>query len=214
MATANEIPPNQHLIVREHADSSQALNELFNFVTGKSDPSDSTPKSKPLRDRNLPQSFFVPPPTGTRSTSHSRESSIDQQSKQPYIKQIIDLNKQQPQHQQKLALLNRAGIPIAHSRAHSSPATLQKTLSVVPQQLNNQNNQINQTAIQQPVIQNGVQQTLVQQKPEINTAIQHIRQLSDINQIPLPEGWEQALDQSTNRVYFINHNAKTTTWVC
>jgi hypothetical protein len=112
-----------------------------------------------MRDRNLPISFFTPPETGTKSALHSRESSTDQSKQQTYIKQIIILttnldNKPhliQINYQQKLKILNRSGIPIAHSRAHSSPASLQKAaLSVVfqqpqqPQQLNNSNQNINQ----------------------------------------------------------------------
>lgn len=211
MATvSNEIVTGQ--LIREHADSSQDLEELFRVAHEPNRIS-----HKPMRERNLPLSFFKPPETGTKSASHSRESSLDQ-SKQ-YVKRIPSSNLDKQQHIininqqqiQKMNLLNRAGIQPVHSRAHSSPATLQKTpLSVVPQQINPQTVQTIPAVQQQPPTGNPVQQ----QQPEINqTAIQHIRQLSDINQIPLPEGWNQAIDQSTGRMYFINHNEKTTTWV-
>lgn len=213
MATvSNEIATTQ--LIREHADSSQDLEELFRAAIEPNRIS-----HKPMRERNLPLSFFKPPETGTKSASHSRESSIDQSK---YVKRIPSSNLDKQQHiininqqqLQKMNLLSRAGIQVSHSRAHSSPATLQKTLSVVPQQINPQTVQTIPTAVQQqqqPPAGNPVQQ---QQQPEINpTAIQHIRQLSDINQIPLPEGWNQAIDQSTGRMYFINHNEKTTTWV-
>ena len=230
MATAtNEIAQQQIASVRVHPDSAQDLDKLFRVVISK----EQQLNSKPMRLRNLPASFFTPPETGTRSASHSRESSIDQQAK-PYFKSILvpntastnQLENKQPiivnQPHAKLSLLNNRAIPIAHSRAHSSPATLQKTLSVVPQQLN----QNNQNAINQQV---NAQQTAVQnvqaavQQPNVlserlnqqqqNIAIQHIRQLSDISQIPLPDGWEEAVDHTTGRTYFINHNEKTTTWV-
>lgn len=213
MATvSNEIAATQ--LIREHADSSQDLEELFRAVI---EPNQNRISHKPMRERNLPLSFFKPPETGTKSASHSRESSIDQ-SKQ-YVKRIpsSSLDKQQhiisinQQQLQKMNLLSRAGIQVSHSRAHSSPATLQKTLSVVPSQIQPQNVQTIQSAA---AVQQQQQPPATVQQPEINpTAIQHIRQLSDINQIPLPEGWNQAIDQSTGRMYFINHNEKTTTWV-
>lgn len=213
MATvSNEIAATQ--LIREHADSSQDLEELFRAVI---EPNQNRISHKPMRERNLPLSFFKPPETGTKSASHSRESSIDQ-SKQ-YVKRIpsSSLDKQQhiisinQQQLQKMNLLSRAGIQVSHSRAHSSPATLQKTLSVVPSQIQPQNVQTIQSAA---AVQQQQQPPAAVQQPEINpTAIQHIRQLSDINQIPLPEGWNQAIDQSTGRMYFINHNEKTTTWV-
>lgn len=236
---ANEISQNQ--IVRVHADSAKDLAKLFSVAEANP----QIPMGTPMRDRNLPASFFQPPDNGTRSASHSRESSIDQQAKKPYYKSIIVSNNgstnqlENKQHiisqHQKLAMRG-PGIPIAHSRAHSSPATLQKTtLSVVPQQaqLNAQNNQntinqntINQNAINQNVInqqqvtnqtvQQAVQTVQQVQQPlgqRLINQIQHIRQMSDINQIPLPEGWEEAVDHQTGRSYFINHNEKTTTWV-
>lgn len=223
MATvSNEIAATQLIRVAEHADSSQDLEELFRAAI---EPNQSRISHKPMRERNLPLSFFKPPEMGTKSASHSRESSLDQSK---YVKRIpssnlptnlaSNLDKQQhiisinQQQMQKMNLLSRAGIQVSHSRAHSSPATLQKTLSVVPQQIN----PANVAAIQSAAVQQQQPQpATVQQQPEINpTAIQHIRQLSDINQIPLPEGWNQAIDQSTGRIYFINHNEKTTTWVC
>lgn len=216
MATvSNEIASTNQLI-REHADSSQDLEELFRAAIEPNRIS-----HKPMRERNLPLSFFKPPETGTKSASHSRESSIDQSK---YVKRIpsSSLDKQQhiisinQQQLQKMSLLSRAGIQVAHSRAHSSPATLQKTLSAVPPQIQPQNVQTIQSAAAAAaaVQQQQQQQPTATVQPEINpTAIQHIRQLSDINQIPLPEGWNQAIDQSTGRVYFINHNEKTTTWV-
>lgn len=57
----------------------------------------------PLRMRKLPPSFFKPPDPGQRSGNHSREGSQDAS--------------------------NYGGLVPMHSRAHSSPATLQGTLS-------------------------------------------------------------------------------------
>lgn len=202
--------------VRMLTDSEKNIAELFRAVN---DP--NLNNSKPLKERNLPASFFTPPETGSKSASHSRESSLVQQIKpQTYIKPILiptnNLeNKNQiilnSQHQQKLNHLNRAGLQIAHSRAHSSPATLQQNkLSIVPQQLQPQQQQqpTNNIPInQQQNLQQ--QQILQQQQPKINP---HIRQLSDVSKIPFPEGWDCDIDHSTGRIYYINHNERITTW--
>lgn len=209
MATTEQQFAHQHAYaqVRMLTDSEKNIAELFRAVN---DP--NLNNSKPLKERNLPASFFTPPETGTKSASHSRESSLVQQIKpQTYIKPTLMQtnnieNKNQlilnPQHQQKLNHLNRAGLQIAHSRAHSSPATLQQNkLSIVPQQQLQQ--QQNNVAINQ---QNLQQQQIIQQQqqPKVANNI-HLRQLSDVGKIQLPEGWDYDIDHSTGRIYYINH---------
>mmetsp|Transcript_24285 Transcript_24285/g.34071 ORF Transcript_24285/g.34071 Transcript_24285/m.34071 type:complete len:107 (+) Transcript_24285:156-476(+) len=33
-----------------------------------------------------------------------------------------------------------------------------------------------------------------------------------LRQTPLPTGWEMRIDQSSGKVYFVDHNTQTTTW--
>lgn len=170
----------------------QNLDELFRMATNQS-------VGKPMRLRDLPASFFTPPPTGTKSASHSRESSIDQQSKRLYYKALPStpntgnstknmIINQQQQHP-KLTLLNNR---IAHSRAHSSPASLQKTLSVIPHNQNNQNNQntINQLQPQQQTQQSTPQPQ--QQPQQVNG-----------QQINVPQQQQQPQQQTIQNVQTI-----------
>ncbi|GFR10833.1 transcriptional coactivator YAP1 [Trichonephila clavata] len=144
------------------------------------------PQSLPMRLRNLPPSFFQQPERGSKSASHSRESSTDNTYASPPPHPIAQSNSNvnstnnnqsnnnavgspPPQHP--------SGLPINHPRAHSSPASLQQTY----------NNNIGQH--------------------------KHLRQQSyDItDSIPLPQGWEMAKTE-TGQIYFLNHLTQTTTW--
>ena len=102
---------NQILHIRENSDSE--LQALFDTVLKPDAP---RPLALPFRLRNLPDSFFKPPSTGSKSpsvasNSHSRENSTDSGH--------FALNPSPP-----------AAGGIHHSRAHSSPATLQQTFAV------------------------------------------------------------------------------------
>lgn len=96
-------------IVHIRGDSDSELQALFDSVLK---PDAHRPLQLPFRLRNLPDSFFKPPPTGSKSpsvtsTSHSRENSTDSGH--------FALNPSPPASN--------------HSRAHSSPASLQQTLA-------------------------------------------------------------------------------------
>ncbi|RWS31308.1 Yorkie-like protein [Leptotrombidium deliense] len=173
--------PNHILRIKE--DSEHDLDELFRAAIGPKD--GCIPLSKPMRQRNLPASFFTPPETGSKSASHSRESSLDASFSPPPSVTLPSspLSPQSPSAAaaQRVACMVSRGLTIAHPRAHSSPASLQQTFSVAP------NSQANS---------------------------QHIRQLSyDIDKIKMPEGWEVAFDDKSSRRYFINHNDRSTTWL-
>ncbi|KAI3477204.1 hypothetical protein L1887_61127 [Cichorium endivia] len=212
MATvSNEIATTQ--LIREHADSSQDLEELFRAAIEPNRIS-----HKPMRERNLPLSFFKPPETGTKSASHSRESSIDQSK---YVKRIPSSNLDKQQHIININQLAATENEPVESCGHSGVAFTSALLTGHPaedafggatadQSTNGADHTDRRSAA---AATTGRQPCTAAAAAEINpTAIQHIRQLSDINQIPLPEGWNQAIDQSTGRMYFINHNEKTTTW--
>ena len=97
-------------IVHIRGDSDSELQALFDSVLK---PDAHRPLQLPFRLRNLPDSFFKPPPTGSKSpfvasNSHSRENSTDSG---------------------HFTLNPSPSANIHHSRAHSSPASLQQTLA-------------------------------------------------------------------------------------
>ena len=150
---ANKAAP----IIHVRADSDSCLEELFTFGL-KPQPMNQTP----LRMRKLPQSFFNPPQSGSKSPScHSRESSFDSSSlhqQQPYSP-MQSVGSPQPQG---------PGTPNPiHTRAHSSPANLQQTLAAVQ-----------------------LQQQQQQQHFHIRQQSCDVSGANDLG--PLPPGWEPA----------------------
>lgn len=93
--------PNQ--VVHIRSDSETKLDELFNAVIRPKDY--HVPLQVPMRLRNLPPSFFQQPEKGSKSPSHSRESSQDGGG---------------------YGGVSQPGLPIHHPRAHSSPAQMQQ----------------------------------------------------------------------------------------
>lgn len=99
----------KNLIIVVEKDSQDKLDELFNKAL-----SNKVPLQVPLRMRKLPDSFFNPPSSGSKSpsvsVSHSRENSADSAfgSGTTILGGVTSIN----------------GLPIHHSRAQSSPASL------------------------------------------------------------------------------------------
>lgn len=106
--------PNQ--VVHIRSDSETKLDELFNAVIRPKDY--QVPLTVPMRLRNLPPSFFQQPEKGSKSPSHSRESSTDGTS---YPNNPVVVSPQVTQLP--------SGLQINHPRAHSSPASLQQGYS-------------------------------------------------------------------------------------
>lgn len=102
-------------VVRVDQDSETDLQALFDSVLK---PDSKRPLQVPWSMRKLPDSFFNPPSTGSKSINHSRENSVDSAfgggtSGTP---------------------VNSIPLQGAHHRAHSSPASLQQTYAVGQQQ--------------------------------------------------------------------------------
>lgn len=166
--------PNQ--ILRIRSDSETNLDDLFKAVMQPK--SNQVNQSVPMRLRNLPPSFFQQPERGSKSASHSRESSTDNTYSSPPPQPVtsnssttVNTNNNQSQNTNNNSVnspppLSISGLPINHPRAHSSPASLQQTYNA------NQH--------------------------------QHLRQQSyDItDKIPLPPGWEMA-KTPTGQIYFL-----------
>lgn len=113
--------PNQ--VVHIRSDSETKLDELFNAVIRPKDY--QVPLTVPMRLRNLPPSFFQQPEKGSKSPSHSRESSTDGSNYSSGASNPVT----QPSPQQQQATQLPSGLQINHPRAHSSPASLQQGYS-------------------------------------------------------------------------------------
>ncbi|XP_076261028.1 WW domain-containing transcription regulator protein 1-like isoform X2 [Rhynchophorus ferrugineus] len=99
-------------VVRVDQDSETDLQALFDSVLK---PDSKRPLQVPWSMRKLPDSFFTPPSTGSKSINHSRENSVDS---------AFDVS----------GPVNSVPLQTAHHRAHSSPASLQQTYAVGQQQ--------------------------------------------------------------------------------
>lgn len=107
-----------NLVVRIDQDSDTELQALFDSVLK---PDSKRPLQVPLRMRKLPNSFFNPPSTGSKSPSvssisHSRENSADSA------------------FGTTTTTSTSTGLQVNHPRAHSSPASLQQTYASAQQQ--------------------------------------------------------------------------------
>lgn len=104
-------------VVRVDQDSETDLQALFDSVLK---PDSKRPLQVPWSMRKLPDSFFNPPSTGSKSINHSRENSVDSAFGGGGTTGTTSVN----------------SVPLqtAHHRAHSSPASLQQTYAVGQQQ--------------------------------------------------------------------------------
>lgn len=114
---------NSNLVVRVDQNTETDLQALFDSVLK---PDGKKPLQLPLRMRQLPKSFFNPPSTGSKSPSisHSRDNSGDSAFSTATVVS------------QSSCLTSSSGSGVSngpapmHSRAHSSPASLQQTYAV------------------------------------------------------------------------------------
>ncbi|KAL0851078.1 hypothetical protein ABMA28_006955 [Loxostege sticticalis] len=166
MALNSDGEQKSNLVLRVDQDSDSVLQSLFDTVLK---PDSKRPLQVPLRMRQLPKSFFNPPSTGSKSpsVSHSRENSADS----------------------AFGSSSATGAaPVSHSRAHSSPASLQQTYAA------------GQQTQPQPLLH----QHAKHRSYDVGSHLQ-----DDLG--PLPAGWEQARTPE-GQIYYLNHITKTTTW--
>ena len=118
-------------IVHVRADSDSDLDNLFSVVNPR--PGMQMPLSIPWKMKKLPPSFFNEPSLGSKSPGcHSRDNSVDNTLRDvnsPASNQSSSSNVGSPQPAQNGPPPTQPAAPF-HSRAHSSPATLQQTLAV------------------------------------------------------------------------------------
>ncbi|XP_022247788.1 transcriptional coactivator YAP1-like isoform X2 [Limulus polyphemus] len=186
----------------------------------------------PMRLRNLPRSFFQPPEGGSKSASHSRESSFEGTFSPP---SSVGPSSTAPSPRQQAS-----GLTVSHRHTHSSPATLQQSYN----QNTPQNQHLRQqsadstdsvplppgwemakTSSGQRYFINHETKSTTWTDPRKNLSVGSLTMprntntlmstsapnLPPINLGPLPEGWEQAFTPESE-VYFINHNDRTTSW--
>ncbi|XP_058794501.1 transcriptional coactivator YAP1 isoform X1 [Phymastichus coffea] len=204
-SNANGAGAKSNLVVRIGHDSEMDLQKLFDSVLK---PDSSQPLQVPLRMRNLPNSFFNPPSTGSKSPSisHSRENSADSAFGQPNgaVAGAGSNNGGTTSPSASSTGSNAgvtavqqvaSGLTVAHSRAHSCPA------AVEPNNYTAQQHQ-SQHAPQPHPARHGPNHGKQRSFDVIST-------VDDLG--PLPHGWEQART-AEGQIYFLNHLTRTTTW--
>lgn len=193
-----------NLVVRIDQESEDNLQALFDMALKPQE--SKRPHQLPFRMRNLPNSFFNPPSTGSKSpsVSHSRENSADSAfgSGTGTICSTAGIT----------AVANR--LQISHSRAHSSPASLQQTYAGLNQQNNNTTSTTNNVtsqqqaaaaaaSVQQPQQQSQTQSNTIQpvhmkqRSYDVVSALQLQEELGE-----LPAGWEQART-AEGQIYYL-----------
>lgn len=226
-----------NLFVRIDQNSSDNLQELFDSVLN---PEYKRPLQVPFRMRKLPNSFFNPPastPSKTTTVSHSRANSADSAydaGSQSNINQAAAAAAAAPSPEKPVIVpspvpqvqLSANGLPICHSRAHSSPASLQQTYKLHAN--NTENTTCNQEAgsfvggVNTVSFAQGPPPPLDRLKQSVGGPpnVFHMKQRSyDVispiqlqNEFgALPPGWEQA-KTNDGQIYYLNHITKTTQW--
>ncbi|ODN04606.1 Transcriptional coactivator YAP1 [Orchesella cincta] len=224
-------------IIHMRGDSDSELQALFDSVL-QPGIAGRRPNGVPLRLRKLPDSFFKPPSTGSKSpsvsVSHSRENSVDS-----------TLNPMRRSPMTSNGAMGAGG----HHRAHSSPATLEQTYSVAQSHVSQASPSLQSgssgnlsedplppgweqacTAEGQVYFINHITRSTTWEDPRkaqhqqilaavggeppntgSNPSLSAMGIAQGMANGPLPEGWEQAITPE-GEVYFINHQARTTSW--
>ncbi|XP_022236543.1 transcriptional coactivator YAP1-like isoform X2 [Limulus polyphemus] len=216
-------------------DSETNLDDLFKAAMLPKD-SQVQLSGPPMRLRNLPRSFFQPPEGGSKSASHSRESSFEGTFSPP------PPSSTGPNSMSKSPEQHTSGLTVSHRHTHSSPASLQQTYKQNTSQHQHLRQQsadstdsvslppgweMAKTPSGQRYFINHETKTTTWKDPRKNLSVGTLTtsrsanplvstsssgaNLLPINLGPLPEGWEQAYTPE-GEVYFINHNDCTTSW--
>ncbi|XP_016971390.1 transcriptional coactivator yorkie isoform X1 [Drosophila rhopaloa] len=235
-----------NLVVRVNQDTDDNLQALFDSVLNPGDA--KRPLQLPLRMRKLPNSFFTPP-----APSHSRANSADSTydaGSQSNISNKSVVQVQQPggpDGQSSIAAIpqiqpspQHSRLVIHHSRARSSPASLQQNYNVRARSDAANNPNANPSS-QQPTAgptfpENSAQEfpsgapassidldamnTCMSQDIPMSMQTVHKKQRSYDVVSPiqlqrqlgaLPPGWEQA-KTNDGQIYYLNHTTKSTQW--
>ncbi|KAG5321798.1 YAP1 protein, partial [Acromyrmex heyeri] len=194
-------------VVRVDQNSESDLQALFDTVLK---PDSKRPLQVPLRLRNLPDSFFNPPSTGSKSPSisHSRENSADSASPAS-LQQTYASAQQAPQH-----------APQPHARHHHHQKQRSYDVISTVDDLGPLPHGWEQARTPEGQIYflNHLTRTTTWEDPRKTAAAASVAAVaaavesSKSNALgPLPDGWEQART-AEGEIYFINHQTRTTSW--
>lgn len=148
-STPQSASQNENLVVRIDENSADNLQALFDMALNQKE----RPLHVPFRLRNLPDSFFNPPSTGSKSpsVSHTRENSVDSafgsgttticspngsNAANNIATGASKLNGNAANATTAIINPLTSRLQISHSRAHSSPASLQQTYAGLNAQTN------------------------------------------------------------------------------
>ncbi|KYN34313.1 Yorkie like protein [Trachymyrmex septentrionalis] len=200
-------------VVRVDQNSESDLQALFDTVLK---PDSKRPLQVPLRLRNLPDSFFNPPSTGSKSPSisHSRENSADSahpraHSSPASLQQTYASAQQAPQH-----------APQPHARHHHHQKQRSYDVISTVDDLGPLPHGWEQARTPEGQIYflNHLTRTTTWEDPRKTAAAASVAAVaaavesSKSNALgPLPDGWEQART-AEGEIYFINHQTRTTSW--
>lgn len=181
------------LIIKVEKGSQDLLNELFDSALKGSN---KTPLQVPYRMKNLPVSFFQPPSSGTKSpsvsVSHSRENSADS----AFGSGTTILGGTNATN----------SLPVHHSRAQSSPASL----GIISMAMG-----LNTSSSTNPPSNNTSKMTVGNSNNNINSPAPKaysnlhsrgrsydVTNLQHYQYMELPSGWEQAKTKD-GKIYYI-----------
>ncbi|CAD1479204.1 unnamed protein product, partial [Heterotrigona itama] len=212
-----------NLVVRIDQNSESDLQALFDSVLK---PDSKRPLQVPLRMRNLPDSFFNPPSTGSKSPSisHSRENSADSAFGTAVAAVAVGGAGPTPGGNATGAPATGAagaatggsgnttgtGSNAAGAAAAAVAAAAVASLTVAHPRAHSSPASLQQTyASAQQAPQHAPQPHARHHHHQKQRSYDVISTVDDLG--PLPHGWEQARTPE-GQIYFLNHLTRTTTW--
>lgn len=200
-----------NLVVRVDEDSDDNLNALFDIILNPQ--VHKQPKQLPFRMRKLPNSFFNPPSSNVNCNNsaklpavHSRENSADSafDSGCSSVAASFGTGGTGFTFAHNTGAVVDPGLQISHTRAHSSPASLQQTyvnIKKIPTESSNtlerllqQQQQPGASSLFKPRVCHSKQRSY-----DVVSTIQLKEKFGD-----LPHGWEQART-TAGQIYYLKY---------
>lgn len=211
--TNNNYIKRGNLVVRVDEDSDDNLNALFDIILNPQ--VYKQPKQLPFRMRKLPNSFFNPPSSSVNSNTsgsklpavHSRENSADSAFDSGCSSVAASFGNDGSGFIHNTSAVVDPALHVIHTRAHSSPASLQQSYVNV-KKISNENSNTLERLLQQQQQQShpGASSLL---KPKVCHSKQRSYDVISTIQLKdkfgdLPHGWEQART-TTGQIYYLKY---------